>query len=79
MKYLEAKAAPSAAAAATSQRRLARPGHRPRLFNAYGPTETTMIVTIHEPRAIDGTEHHRGIEATGAWHAGAWTLRGGSP
>jgi iron complex outermembrane recepter protein len=27
---------------------------------------------------IDGTKHHRGIEATGAWHQGAWTLRGGT-
>ncbi|MES1162267.1 MAG: TonB-dependent receptor, partial [Rhizobacter sp.] len=27
---------------------------------------------------LDGTKHHRGIEATGAWHRGAWTLRGGS-
>ena len=27
---------------------------------------------------LDGNAHHRGIEATGAWHQGAWTLRGGS-
>jgi iron complex outermembrane receptor protein len=27
---------------------------------------------------LDGTKHHRGVEATGAWHRGAWTLRGGS-
>jgi len=27
---------------------------------------------------LDGTAHHRGVEATGAWHQGAWTLRGGS-
>ncbi|MEP6876098.1 MAG: TonB-dependent siderophore receptor [Burkholderiales bacterium] len=27
---------------------------------------------------MDGTKHHRGLEATGAWHQGAWTLRGGT-
>ena len=27
---------------------------------------------------IDGTEHHRGIEADAAWRGGAWTLRGGT-
>jgi iron complex outermembrane recepter protein len=27
---------------------------------------------------LDGSKHHRGIEATGAWHQGAWTLRGGT-
>ena len=26
---------------------------------------------------LDGTAHHRGIEANGAWHAGPWSLRGG--
>ncbi|CAG1011847.1 partial arthrofactin-type cyclic lipopeptide synthetase A, partial [Burkholderiaceae bacterium] len=26
----------------------ARPGHRPRLFNAYGPSETAVCVTLHE-------------------------------
>ncbi|WKB55701.1 non-ribosomal peptide synthetase [Eleftheria terrae] len=31
------------------QRWLERAGHRPRLLNAYGPTETTMIVCAHEP------------------------------
>ncbi|MDE2298622.1 MAG: TonB-dependent siderophore receptor [Burkholderiales bacterium] len=27
---------------------------------------------------LDGSAHHRGVEATGTWHQGAWTLRGGS-
>ena len=27
---------------------------------------------------LDGSKHHQGIEATGAWHQGAWTLRGGT-
>ena len=27
---------------------------------------------------LDGTAHHRGVEASGAWHDGAWTLRGGA-
>ena len=27
---------------------------------------------------LDGTAHHRGIEATGAWRRGAWVLRGGT-
>ena len=27
---------------------------------------------------LDGTAHHRGIEATAAWHQGAWTLHGGA-
>ncbi|WKB55711.1 non-ribosomal peptide synthetase [Eleftheria terrae] len=38
---------------AALQRWLQRPGHRPRLFNAYGPTETSMIVTLHEPQPGD--------------------------
>ena len=29
-------------------------------------------------RRLDGTAHHRGIEASAAWHQGAWTLRGGT-
>ena len=27
---------------------------------------------------LDGTAHHRGIEADAAWHRGPWTLRGGA-
>ena len=27
---------------------------------------------------LDGTQHHRGIEANAGWHQGAWTLRGGT-
>jgi iron complex outermembrane recepter protein len=27
---------------------------------------------------LDGSAHHRGVEATGAWHQGPWTLRGGT-
>ena len=27
---------------------------------------------------LDGTAHHRGIEAGAAWHRGPWTLRGGA-
>jgi iron complex outermembrane recepter protein len=27
---------------------------------------------------LDGSAHHRGIEATAAWRQGAWTLRGGT-
>jgi iron complex outermembrane recepter protein len=27
---------------------------------------------------LDGTAHHRGIDATAAWHQGGWTLRGGT-
>ncbi len=27
---------------------------------------------------LDGSAHHRGVEATGGWHRGAWTLRGGT-
>ncbi|MEO5697245.1 MAG: TonB-dependent siderophore receptor [Burkholderiaceae bacterium] len=27
---------------------------------------------------LDGIAHHRGIEATGAWRRGAWTVRGGA-
>ena len=27
---------------------------------------------------LDGTKHHRGLEATLAWQAGPWTLRGGT-
>jgi len=29
-------------------------------------------------READGTQRHRGLEAGGAWRAGAWTLRGGA-
>lgn len=29
-------------------------------------------------READGTQRHRGVEASGAWRAGAWTLRGGA-
>jgi iron complex outermembrane receptor protein len=29
-------------------------------------------------READGTQRHRGIEASAAWHAGPWTLRGGT-
>ena len=27
---------------------------------------------------LDGTAHHRGVEASAAWRQGAWTLRGGT-
>jgi iron complex outermembrane recepter protein len=27
---------------------------------------------------LDGTAHHRGVEATGGWRLGAWVLRGGT-
>ena len=27
---------------------------------------------------VDGTAHHRGVEANGAWRQGPWTLRGGA-
>jgi iron complex outermembrane receptor protein len=27
---------------------------------------------------LDGTAHHRGVEASGAWRQGPWTLRGGA-
>src|SRR5262249_720856 len=32
---------------------LSREGHRPRLLNAYGPTETTMIVTVDESASLE--------------------------
>jgi len=28
-------------------------------------------------RALLGSQHHRGVEASGAWHGGAWDVRGG--
>ncbi|WP_137939986.1 non-ribosomal peptide synthetase, partial [Chitinivorax sp. B] len=31
----------------------ARPGYRPKLSNAYGPTETTINATVHEPTPDD--------------------------
>ena len=40
----------------------------------FGPCNAINSCTTR----LDGTKHHRGIEATGAWHQGAWTLRGGS-
>ena len=40
----------------------------------FGPCDVPGSCTTR----LDGTEHHRGIEATGGWHQGAWTLRGGS-
>jgi len=27
---------------------------------------------------LDGTQHHRGVEAGAAWHHGTWTVRGGA-
>jgi len=40
----------------------------------FGPCDVANSCTTR----LDGTKHHHGIEAVGAWHQGAWTLRGGS-
>ena len=40
----------------------------------FGSCDTAATCTTR----LDGTARHRGIDATGAWHQGAWTLRGGT-
>jgi len=42
--------------------------------NDFGTCDTDNTCTTR----LDGTAHHRGVEASAAWHAGAWTLRGGA-
>lgn len=42
--------------------------------NDFGSCDTDNTCTTR----LDGTAHHRGVEASAAWHAGAWTLRGGA-
>jgi len=46
---------------------------RPRTED-FGSCDTDNTCTTQ----LDGTQHHRGIEANAGWHQGAWTLRGGT-
>jgi iron complex outermembrane recepter protein len=43
------------------------------LFADFGACD----VDLSCERRVDGSARHRGVEATGAWRAGVWTLRGG--
>ena len=49
---------------------------RPRTedFDSCDADGVTCVTTTQ----LDGTQHHRGIEANAGWHQGAWTLRGGT-
>ena len=40
----------------------------------FGSCDTTASCTTR----LDGTAHHRGVEASAAWREGAWSLRGGA-
>jgi iron complex outermembrane receptor protein len=42
--------------------------------NDFGTCDTDNTCTTR----LDGTAHHRGVEASAGWHIGAWTLRGGA-
>jgi iron complex outermembrane receptor protein len=46
---------------------------RPRTED-FGSCDTDNTCTTQ----LDGTQHHRGIEANAGWRQGAWTLRGGT-
>ena len=43
------------------------------LFGDLGPCDAPGTCT----RALDGEQHHRGLDANAAWRAGAWQLHGG--
>ena len=43
------------------------------LTNDFGSCDADNTCTTR----VDGTAHHRGVEASAGWHSGTWTLRGG--
>ena len=47
--------------------------HRPRTQD-FGSCDADATCTT----LLDGSAHHRGVEANAAWRQGAWTLRGGA-